>query len=54
MDVEFGVPTTKVAYYRLRVEISYLFRRNILRQDVAPQPFEESRYNVGPVRLGSA
>lgn len=41
MDVEFGVPTTKVEYYRLRVEISYLFRRNILRQDVALQPFEE-------------
>lgn len=54
MDVEFQVPTTKVAEYRLRIVIPYLFRRNILRQNVALQPFEESKYNVGPIRLESA
>ncbi|ODM16479.1 hypothetical protein SI65_07986 [Aspergillus cristatus] len=52
MHMVFEASTKNLALYRLFVELPYKFKRYILRKDVALEPFEESKYNVGMITLG--
>lgn len=51
MHTVFEVSTRNLASYRLFVELPYMFKYHVLRQDVKLEPFEESRYNVGMISL---
>lgn len=50
----FDVPTRNLVLYRVRVYLPYLFKRHILRKDVAIVPLEESRYKFAPIALDGA
>ncbi|KAL4916465.1 hypothetical protein BDW62DRAFT_202621 [Aspergillus aurantiobrunneus] len=47
----FDVSIIDRAAYRLHVHVPYMFRRFILWRNVELEPFEESRYYRGAVRL---
>jgi hypothetical protein len=52
MEQPFASQTRDVVSYRVKVVLPYLFRRSILWRNVELEPFEESRYSGGGIRLG--
>lgn len=51
IDQIFEVRTRNLVSYRIKMELPYLLRRYILRQQVKLVPFEESRYGIGTITL---
>lgn len=47
----FEAPTRNVIRYRLFVEIPYILRHYVLRQNVEFLPFEDSKYGGGAIAL---
>ncbi|KAL6230636.1 hypothetical protein BDW75DRAFT_234240 [Aspergillus navahoensis] len=45
------VPTANRVAYRIRIYTPYIFKRLFLRQCVEPEPFEQSQYGTGAIRL---
>lgn len=51
VPLAFEAPTRNLILYRLSVEIPYIFRRYVLRQNVEFLPFEDSKYGGGAISL---